>query len=143
MRLLFSCLLALGMVLAADVNPAADNAVVAAANEFAQATVKADKAAMERLLADDVIYSHSSGRTESKLEYVRNIMAGKPKYEAMDMSDTVVRVYGKLALLRCKMKIKTVQDGKPNQLELSVLMNWLKDGKGWKMVARQSTRLNP
>jgi ketosteroid isomerase-like protein len=142
MKLLSGLLLAATLMYAADANPAADNAVLGAANDFAQATLKADKAALQKLMSEDVIFSHSSGRTESKLEYIQNVVAGKPKYDLLDMSDSIVRVYGKMALLRCKMNVKTTQNGQSTSLSLSVLMNWVKDGKGWHLVARQATRLN-
>ena len=37
--------------------------------------------------------------------------------------------------------IETVADGKKNSTNLSVLMNWQKQGADWKLLSRASTKL--
>ena len=51
---------------------AADTAggVREAAAGWRQAVIKQDEAALQRWLADDMLYSHANGRTQNKAEYI-------------------------------------------------------------------------
>ena len=61
--------------------------------------IKQDKALLQRCLADDLVYTHGGGKTESKAEYIADVMSGPSHYESMTESGTKVRLYGKTAVL--------------------------------------------
>src|SRR5512134_999464 len=64
-----------------------------------QGAIKQDKALLQRYLADDLVYTHGGGRSETKAEYIANVLKGPSHYESMTESDTKVRIYGKTAVL--------------------------------------------
>lgn len=121
----------------------ADKDVLAAMESWKQATMKKDRAALENLLHDDLTYSHSNAKNESKADVLQSVTAGKATVEGIDFSGTAVRVYGNTALVKGNVTMRNNTDGKSTATNLNVLHVWVKGPKGWQMVARQATRLNP
>ena len=103
-----------------------------------QAVVKQDRAALERLLADDLTYTHANGRTQSKAEYIAAITTGPARYESFSESDTKIRVYGKTAALTgfVDVKLAGTDSYRVRTLELYVE----NDGR-WQLAAKQSARV--
>ncbi len=134
----FLLLLALGlpMILAAD----AASAVKQASTTWRNAVIKQDKEALAQWLANDLVYAHSSGKTESKAEYIAAVTTGPSRYESFTETNTVVRVYGKAAILEGNVEVKT--PGRP-AYKVRTLEVYINDGGKWKMTAHQSARLNP
>ncbi len=64
-----------------------------------QGAIKQDKALLEKYLADDLVYTHGGGQTETKAQYIANVTKGPSHYKAMEPSETRVRIYGKTAVL--------------------------------------------
>src|SRR5688572_17686452 len=87
---------------------AADDAAAVKESSAAwrQAVIKQDKEALGRLLADDLVYAHSSGKTETKTEYIAAVTTGPSRYEAFTESNTKVRVYGPAAVLEGHVEVK-------------------------------------
>src|SRR3954466_11785224 len=86
-------------------------AVREAARGWRQAAVHQDAAALQRFLADDLVYMHGGGKTQNKAEYIRAETEGRPAYESFTESDTAIRLYGDVAVLTGLMDVKPV--GKP------------------------------
>jgi len=118
-------------------------AVRQAERHWASATIKGDAAALERLLADDLTYTHSSARTETKGQFIEALNTGTMKYEAIDYDEIVVRVYGRTAVVTANPKVRLVSRGQPASFQVRILHVWVKGPGGWQMAAHQSTRLNP
>jgi ketosteroid isomerase-like protein len=121
-----------------------EDAVRAAMNDFARCLVDADRAAAERLLADNVLYSHSDGRLETKQELIRDLMElKKTKYHALEYGpDTKIVIHGDTALVRGNAVVRnTPEGGEPRAIYLNLLQVWQKQKSGWRMIARQSTRM--
>ena len=118
-------------------DPKAD--VLSAMESWKQAILKKDAAALDRLLHPDLTYSHSDARTESKSD----ILKALPNTQSIKIGDSTVRVYGNTVLVKGPMEFVNITNGAPVTFNLSVLQVWLKGSKGWQLVARQSTRLNP
>src|SRR6185436_9548245 len=101
-RSIFILLALVGTLAAAD--PA--DAVREASTGWRQGAIKKDAAALQRFLADDLAYSHADGHTQTKAEYIASVI-GSGKYESFTDSGTVVRVYGKAAVLRGFVDVKS------------------------------------
>lgn len=133
-------LIGTALALAAD----SEKEVRAAMDAWKQATLKRDRAGLDKLLHPDLTYSHSTGRTETKSDVLQSATAGKTIIEAIDFAEPPsVRVYGKTALVKGNVTIRNTSDGKSTSIPLSILHVWVKGSQGWQMVARQSTRLVP
>lgn len=120
---------------------ATEKAILKLEEEWVAALVKADGAALERLYSDNLTYTHSSAVTDTKAEYITNLKAGKTKYESLVREDVKVRVYGNTALHTSKTNIKLVSNGQAQAFSVKMLHVWVKEGKAWRMVAHQTTRL--
>ncbi len=143
MKLFGFLMAAAAMAVAAD--SAADKAVLKAAQDLAQAQMKKDKAALEKLLGDEIVYSHSNGMTETKAQHIAATMrpADVSNYEKIEFSAVKITVYGKTAVLTCKALYSVDNAGKKADNHLTMLQTWVQRGSGWQLVARWTTRVNP
>jgi ketosteroid isomerase-like protein len=133
-----------GMTLvAAQPDPNAVKEVLAASDAWRQAMMKKDAAGLQKLLHEDLTYSHSNARLQTKAEVVQVTTTGKTIIEAIDFSEVTVRVYGTTALVRANVDFRNNTDGKSTTSHLNVLHVWLKGPGGWQMVGRQSTQTSP
>jgi ketosteroid isomerase-like protein len=132
------------MFLLADTPEAkSEKEVLAAMNAWKQAMLMRDRAALEALYAPGLTYVHSSGKQESKAEAIEAAVAGKDRYEAIELEDISVSVYGNTALVKAKVLMRINSGTATNTLSLDVLHVWIKMPAGWQMAARHATRLNP
>lgn len=120
---------------------ATQDEVTQAEKAWAAAVVKGDHATLDRLLADDLIYTHSSAAVENKSVYFGKLKAGTLKYESLQHEEIVVKTYGDSAVLHCKVRMKGVSDGAPFTAYAVMTHFWVKQGGAWKLAAHQATRL--
>ncbi|MBO0722541.1 MAG: DUF1080 domain-containing protein [Blastocatellia bacterium] len=109
--------------------------------EWEEALVKSDVAALDRLYADSMIYTHSNGHVDSKASYIGNIKAGVSKYESMKRDEITVNVYGDAATVTCHWQVNTVSHGNKQALDARYLHVYVKQKGQWRMVAHESTRI--
>lgn len=109
--------------------------------EWVMALVKADAAVLERIYSESLTYTHSNGSTDTKAIYLANLREGKTKYESLIREEIKVRVYGNTALHTSKTNIKLINNGQPQAFAVKMLHVYVKEGKTWRMVAHQTTRL--
>ena len=136
--ILMLCVLSSSMMFGGTPKPDAKNAVLAAEQAFVNAVLKRDKAALDKLLADDLVYVHSSSKVESKADVIQVISSGATEYESIEFKDTNVRQYGDVVITTHKATIKTKQTGVAN---LFVTHVWVKNKGGWQFASRQASRL--
>jgi ketosteroid isomerase-like protein len=128
---------------AAPPDPQVVKEVMAASDAWKLAMMKKDPAGLQKLLHEDLIYSHSSGMVQTKADVIKATTTGKGVIEAMDFSETTVRVYGNMALIRANLDMRNATDGKATVSHTNCLHVWLKGPTGWQMVSRQATQLSP
>lgn len=126
---------------AAELGSKTEKEVLAAMDAWKLATMHKDRAALDRLLHEDLTYSHSSTKNESKADVIQSVTTGKTTVDAIEFADTTVRVYGNTALVKGNVTIRNSADGKSTTANLNILHVWVKGPKGWQLVARQATRL--
>ena len=121
-----------------------DNEAVAKNVEaFRAAQVAADAKAFDALCAPELSYSHSDGRVEDKALFIANATNGKSKWLSLKYEDRMIRVVGNAAIVRFHWlgESQVIADGKKNNTNLHILMNWQKQGSDWKLLSRASTKL--
>jgi hypothetical protein len=111
--------------------------VLAAESQLATAMIKGDVATIDKLLSDDLSYTHSNAKIENKADVLRTATTGSTKYESISYDTTTVRQYGDTVVTTHNMTF-VVQ---PNTNKLYVTFVWIKQPAGWQLVARQATRL--
>jgi len=104
-----------------------------------RAMVEADAAALEELLADSMIYTHSSATTDGKASYIAGVRSKKWQYRKIERPVEEIQVYGDTAVVAGQVRIDILVDGKPKIMNSRYTDVWVKGAKGWQMVAWQST----
>jgi Domain of unknown function (DUF4440) len=105
-----------------------------------EADFKADKVALDSLLADDLTYGRSSGLRHSKSEVLALVGAGGPY--ALDYStpdSLAARVYGESGVVTGLLKVKLTAQAAPYTLRFTD--TWVRRNGRWQLVAFQATRL--
>jgi hypothetical protein len=102
------------------------------------AMVARDFAALDKLVHDELLYTHSSGVTDSKPSWLESMKSGKVKYKSASCSEHQVRFFGEVALIRGRAAIEVDIDGQPKSLRLLFLNAWTRTPQGWKFAAWQS-----
>jgi len=138
-----AALLMSGLTLAAaPPDPAAVKEVLAASDALKQAMMKKDGAVLEKMLHEDLSYSHSNARLQTKADVIKATL-GATTIEAMDFSEVAVRVYGTTALIRANVDMRNATNGKSTTSHINCLFVWLKGPGGWQLVGRQATQVSP
>ena len=104
-----------------------------------KAMVEADAAALEELLADSMIYTHSSATTDGKASYIAGVRAKKWQYRKIERPVEEIQVYGDTAVVAGQVRIDILVEGQPKIMNSRYTDVWVKGAKGWQMVAWQST----
>ncbi len=102
-----------------------------------QAQVAGDLDALDRLLSDQLVYTHSSASVDTKASFIDAIKTRRP-YQKVERSGEEVRLHGDTAVVTGQARIE-LNGG--NRLNLRYTDVWVKGAGGWQMVAWQSTRL--
>ena len=105
-----------------------------------EADFKADKAALDTLLAADLTYGRTSGVRHTKTEVLGLVGAGGPY--ALDYStpdSLVARVYGETGVVTGLLKVNLTAQPAPYTLRFTD--TWVRRQGRWQLVAFQATRL--
>jgi hypothetical protein len=87
-----------------------DKEILALEDKRYAAMCGGDFAALEAMLHDELLYTHSSGLTDTKATWLASLRSGKTKYKSAACSDRKVRLAGGTALVtgRAAMEIHRV-----------------------------------
>jgi ketosteroid isomerase-like protein len=118
-------------------------AIVMLDNERADAQVRRDYAALDRLLGDDLTYVHASGLTQNKADFIADLKSSKRIYTSIKSSDLNVRVMQDTAVITGHSDIHVVHEGKENDLSLRITAVYANRNGRWQLIAYQSTRQTP
>ncbi len=107
-----------------------------------EAQIKKDKATLDEILADDLVYIHSNAMLENKAEYIANVASAKWDYRKIDEEESLVRVYETTAVVTGKARMTLWM----NNAEVPILMRYTdvyaKHNGKWQMVSWCATRVN-
>lgn len=126
--------------LPAHAESADEAAVGKAIEDLTKAMMAADKARLEALTADQLSYGHSSGKVETKAEFVAAIADKKTIFKSITLSNPSVAVVGNNAIARHIFAAEVEAGGQASSPKIGVMQVWVKDGAGWKLLARQAFR---
>jgi hypothetical protein len=137
---------ALGVSSLLDSTPSAaasadEEAVAGAVEALRKAMVDADKARLDALVSDQLSYGHSSGKVETKAEFIDVVASKKTIYKSITLSEHKNSVVGNNAIARHIFAAEVESDGKPSSPRIGVMQVWLKQDGAWKLLARQAFRL--
>jgi len=106
------------------------------------AMVRKDVAFLNEVLADDLMYTHSSGNLDTKASFIESLTSGRLAYEAAAPEGLGVRLFGDVAVLTGTARIRVHVQEKSLDLHIRFTDVYVKRQAGWQMVAWQATRLS-
>lgn len=119
---------------------AEQKAVSEAVEKLRVAMIDADKTILDKLTSDSLSYGHSTGRVETKSEFIGNLLSGKSDFVTIDLTEQTISISGDAAIVRHIFSATTNDNGKPGTTKLKVLLVWQKQKVGWKLLARQAVK---
>ena len=111
-----------------------------AAHDYDQAQVKSDKAALERLLADDYRLQNSAGAVQDKASFIADQVAPGYRLDPFNIEEPVEKVMGDVALLGGVATVSGTSEGQPYKVRLRFVDVWQKRAGRWVVVFSQATR---
>ena len=105
------------------------------------AMAQKDIATLNELIADDLVYTHSSARLDTKASLIGNMESGSTVYTSVVPSDVQAQDLGDCVVLTGSCRIGVNTGGRPNSFGVRFTDVYAKRGGRWQMVTWQSTRL--
>ena len=161
MKTLILALFSVAALSAAMPTPAQEKEVMAAMDAWIQSTVKQDVAGLQRILHDELWYSHSAATFQTKAEVIKDIQEGRGP-AGVELSDIRIRIFDNVAHVK-SMSVLRNRPRNPGQTgaapgggnanaggrgnagpsPLLVVHVLVKGPQGWQLVSRQATRPTP
>ena len=110
--------------------------VMKAGMEYARIIRERDVAALERILADEYLFTNESGKVRNKAEDIAGYKSGDTKFEKAEIADQKVRVIGNGAAVETgTFHIKGANKGTPFDTVERYTTVWVWRGGRWQVVA--------
>jgi ketosteroid isomerase-like protein len=137
---LIAVILACGSAVSAQMGKVEQQVLQSEKDRFA-AMVKGDRAALAKLVADDVTYTHSTALLQNKEEFINSVMAGNIDYVSIVPSETdwKVRVNGNTAIVNGVAAVNVIDTGKDRKIRIRFTTVQANRGGAWQLLAWQST----
>lgn len=132
-------LIASGIIVSAQSKD--EKKVAETVNQLRKAMVDGDGATLTKLTSESLSYGHSSGHIDTRQEFIDNLSSGKSDFVTIDLSEQVITVHGKTAIVRHTLIAATNDGGKPGTVKLHILLVWEKVKRDWKLLARQAVKI--
>jgi uncharacterized protein DUF4440 len=121
---------------------AADEAAVTQSVEtLRKGLLEADKTKLEQVASAQISYGHSSGRVETKEQFINAVMTRKQVVKSLAFPELKVAVVGNAAIVRHIYLGESELEGKKTTTKIGVLQVWQKQDGAWKLLARQGYKL--
>ena len=107
--------------------------------QWLEAYIKADTAALEKIEADDFVLNGPLGAAQTKAEDIQSIKSGSVKFTDMKFDEIKIRTYGKTAIATGLASIKGTADGKDISGKYRFTDVFVRKNKEWTAVLTQLT----
>lgn len=131
-------LLAVPVAALADALPAD---LAAAAHAYDAAQVNGDRAALERLVADDYVLVNGAGAVQSKAQLIADYVAPGFKLDPFTIEEPVEKVWGDAAILGGRVNMTGTDGGQRFALVVRFVDTWARRDGQWRVVYSQVTRV--
>lgn len=111
--------------------------ILALEDQRLAAMVAADTDTLDRILADDLSYVHTTAALDTKASLTSGLASGRLNYESITPSDRTVRTYGDSAIVRGQAHVHV--NGNHFSLEFTVV--YVRPSGDWQMTSWHATRL--
>ncbi|HUN41788.1 MAG TPA: nuclear transport factor 2 family protein [Acetobacteraceae bacterium] len=117
------------------------DAVAAAVEAYRVGLLNADGKLLNALCTDPIAYGHSTGRVQTRKEFLDEAGNGKSVWKTIGFSDLSILLNGGNAMSRFVFNGVNEVNGKQNTLRFGVLIVWVRQRGKWKLLARQGYKI--
>ena len=105
------------------------------------AMAQKDVAALKNMLCKGLIYTHSSGRQDTKQSLLDGMESGSTVYTSIEPSEVKAQDLGNAVVLTGVAAISVNSKGKPNSFRVRFTDVYENQNGTWRMITWQSTKL--
>ena len=105
------------------------------------ATAQKHTSALKNMLCNGLIYTHSSGRQDTKQSLIEGIESGTTVYTSIVPSEVKAQDLGNAVVLTGVAAISVNSHGKPNSFRVRFIDVYENQNGTWRMVTWQSTKI--
>src|SRR5687768_17357761 len=105
------------------------------------AMAQKDVATLKNVLCKGLVYTHSSGRQDTKQSLIEGMESGSTVYTSIEPSDVKAQDLGNAVVLTGVAAISVNSKGKPNSFRVRFTDVYENQNATWRMVTWQSTKL--
>ena len=106
-----------------------------------EAMAKKDIATLNAIISDDLVYTHSSARLDTKQSLIGAMESGATVYTSVIPSGVEAQDLGSAVVLTGSAQISVTSNGNPNRFGVRFTDVYVNHNGQWQMVAWQSTKL--
>jgi ketosteroid isomerase-like protein len=111
-----------------------------AVKDYDEAQIHGDKAALQRLVADDYTLVNSSGRIQNKAALIADYTAPGYKIEPFQIMEAVEKVWSDGAVMGGVVDLRGTDGGKPFAVKLRFADIWAKRNGKWQVIYTHVSR---
>jgi ketosteroid isomerase-like protein len=105
-----------------------------------RATIESDLATLDGILAEDLVWTHASGNSDTKAQWMGKLREGKVRYRAILFEELRVRAHGDSAILNGRGRTAVFHGGVEDEFAMSTTAVYTRAGDGWRLAAMQVTK---
>src|SRR5215213_8163484 len=105
------------------------------------AMAQKDTAGLKNMLCKGLVYTHSSGRQDTKQSLIEGMESGTTVYTSIVPSDVKAQDLGNAVVLTGVAGISVTSKGKPNSFRVRFTDVYENQNGTWRMITWQSTKL--
>jgi ketosteroid isomerase-like protein len=104
-----------------------------------EAMISGNASELAKILSDDLVWTHSSGRTDDKAAVLQTIEAKAVVYLSLQVDDAVVSQHNDIFICHGTLQGRVSKDGAERDLRNKFLSIWKRADDSFQMLAWQST----
>ena len=105
--------------------------------KYDEAIMHGDTAALDRIFADEFIYTNPKCEVLGKKEQIAELTSGAGKLEEARSEDVRIRIYGETAVMTGRFTAKARSAGKTEMIDERYTAVWVRQDGRWQLVAEQ------
>jgi ketosteroid isomerase-like protein len=115
--------------------------LLALQKKYQEACLAGDAAALDSVLADDMVFVHGGAAMDTKASFIDSIKAGKLKIASYEASDPKIVFFrgGAIITAITDVGLASPNGGSPRVLRMRISSVWIPRPAGWQMILTQAT----
>lgn len=118
-----------------------DDQLLALQKKYQDACLAGDSAALDSLLADDMVFVHGGAAVDTKASFIDSIKSGKLKIASYQAGDPKIVYFRGGAIISAvtDVGLASPDGGPPRVLRMRISSVWIPRLTGWQMILTQAT----